>query len=174
MSEKKILVIDDEWAIRFLLENQLRRAGFTVYAMAGGSDALAILPTFKPDLVILDIMMPGMDGFEVYRRIRCHPCAADIPIIFLSGSTTKEHRRRAFDLGANDFLIKPFRKEELLARIEALFCQHGEAVGQSGEQNGNVVSDSPLPAVPGRVITLIGSAPASGTTTCGTTTLAVQ
>jgi DNA-binding response OmpR family regulator len=151
MSEKKILVIDDEWAIRFLLESQLRRAGFTVYAMPGGSDALALLPTFEPDLVILDIMMPDMDGFEVCRCIRCHPCAAGTPIIFLSGSTTKEHRRLAFESGGDDFLVKPFQKEELLARIEALFRRRGQTIRQSGEQNGKVVSDSQLPAASGRM-----------------------
>jgi DNA-binding response OmpR family regulator len=136
MNQKKILVIDDELAICYLLERQLRRAGFTVCAIPDGSEGLAVLSTFVPDLVILDIMMPDMDGFEVCRRIRKHLQAADTPIMFLSGSTTKEHKRLAFELGADDFLVKPFRKEELLAHIETLFGRCGQTGRQYGERTG--------------------------------------
>jgi DNA-binding response OmpR family regulator len=131
MSEKRILVIDDEWAIRYLLENQLRRAGFIVFAVPGGSDGLAALSTFTPDLIILDIMMPDMDGFEVCRRIRRHLQAADTPIIFLSGSTTKEMKQQVAELGADDFLVKPYQPKDLLARIEALFRRRGQINGQN-------------------------------------------
>lgn len=164
MDEKKILVIDDEGAIRYLLEGQLRRAGFMVYAAADGPSGLALLPTFQPDLVILDIMMPEMDGFEVCRRIRCHSQAADTPIIFLSGSSTPEYKRLAFELGADDFLVKPFQTDELPARIEAVFRRRGRR-DDSGEPK-----DNPEPsAAPGRIVSLIGV-----DVGLGATTLAVQ
>lgn len=162
MDEKKILVIDDEGAIRYLLEGQLRRAGFTVYAAPDGPSGLSLLPTFEPDLVILDIMMPEMDGFEVCRRIRCHPQAADTPIIFLSGSSTREYKRLAFELGADDFLVKPFQNDELLARIEAVFRRRG----RRHEQTANTAES---PVAPGRVVSLLGVAPG-----VGATTLAIQ
>lgn len=165
MNEKKILVIDDEWAIRYLLEGQLRRAGYTVYAVPDGPGGLALMATYAPDLVILDIMMPEMDGFEVCRRIRCHPQAADTPIMFLSGSTTKDYKRLAFELGADDFLVKPFQTEELLARIETVFRRHG----QTGERIADESKEGEEANAAGRIVGLIGAAPG-----VGTTTLAIQ
>ncbi len=164
MDEKKILVIDDEGAIRYLLEGQLRRAGFMVYAAPDGPSGLALLPTFQPDLVILDIMMPEMDGFEVCRRIRCHAQAADTPIIFLSGSSTPEYKRLAFELGADDFLVKPFQTDELPARIEAVFRRRGRR--NDPDKEADKTEQRPAP---GRVISLIGVDAG-----LGATTLAVQ
>ncbi len=113
----KILVIDDESESRSLLTAILTAEGYDVRAADGGKLALAALAVTRPELILLDIRMPGMDGFEVCRRIKENLDTRDIPLMFLSGSTELPERVEGLGLGAVDFVTKPFQREELLARV---------------------------------------------------------
>jgi len=115
-----ILCVDDEEANLKLLENMLVPRGFTVVSAASGSDALRKIKSQVIDLVILDIIMPGMDGFEVCRRIKEDPKLRNIPVIMITALTAKADRIRGIEAGAEEFLSQPFDQTEVLARIKIL------------------------------------------------------
>jgi two-component system, cell cycle sensor histidine kinase and response regulator CckA len=112
-----ILVVDDTPANLDLLTRMLRKQGYTVHAACEGPLALRFLRTTLPDLVLLDIMMPGMDGYEVCARLRADERTAGIPVIFISSADHVIDKVRAFSCGAVDYVVKPFQPEEVLARI---------------------------------------------------------
>ncbi len=111
-----IMVVDDEPAIRILLKRCLEPEDYDVITASDGDSALAAMRKCQPDLVILDILMPGLDGFEVLELIRQR---LDIPIIMLSGKQEVTTVRDALNSGADDYLRKPFHTRELVARIRA-------------------------------------------------------
>lgn len=113
----RVLVVDDEPMMVNLLRTGLRYEGFEVEGAAGGAEALRLAAEFRPDLVILDLMMPGVDGFEVCRRLRGDP---DIGIIMVTAKDETSDRIAGLDLGADDYLVKPFDFDELLSRMRAL------------------------------------------------------
>jgi two-component system, OmpR family, response regulator MprA len=113
----KILVIDDEERIRQFLQRGLTFEGYRVETAADGQEALDKVRDNPPDLVLLDLMLPGMDGVEVCRRIRS---ASDVPILMLTAKEAIEDRVAGLDAGADDYLVKPFAFDELLARVRAL------------------------------------------------------
>jgi DNA-binding response OmpR family regulator len=113
---KHILVIDDEESMRKLVARALETEGFSVMLASGGEVALELMEEREPDLVILDIKMPGMNGFQVLEVIRQR---SDIPVIMLSGLGEVTTIRDALIIGADDFLRKPFYARELLARVKA-------------------------------------------------------
>lgn len=119
MSEK-ILVVDDESASLAALEALLRREGFEVRGSSDGASALVECAAFRPDLILLDIMMPGMDGFEVCRRIKATPETRLTPVILITGLSRSEDRIEGINAGADDFLSKPIDINELLARSRSL------------------------------------------------------
>lgn len=112
-----ILVVDDTPLSLKLLTDILVMEGYRVRPANNGELALASIKVSPPELVLLDIRMPGMDGFEVCRRLKADPTSKDIPVIFISASTALEDRVEGFALGAVDFISKPFQREELLARV---------------------------------------------------------
>jgi PAS domain S-box-containing protein len=112
-----ILVVDDEPESRTLLTTILSAEGYEVHAADGGRLALASLAVTRPELILLDIRMPDMDGFEVCRKIKANAATQDIPLMFLSGRGQLAERVGGFRLGAVDFVTKPFQREELLARV---------------------------------------------------------
>lgn len=114
---KKILVVDDEVKLLKFLAGFLQREGFEVVTATSGQEALAEFKRCQPDLVILDVMMPDMDGFEVCRRLRME---SDVPIIFLSARGETMDRIMGLTLGSDDYLSKPFDSAELLLRIKAV------------------------------------------------------
>jgi two-component system alkaline phosphatase synthesis response regulator PhoP len=128
---KKILVVDDEQEIRELLLYTLTTAGYETAGAANGDEALRLIETELPDLVILDIMMPGMNGFQVLRQLRK---TSDIPVIMLSGRTGTVDKVESFELGADDYVTKPFHLIELTARVAALLRRTVEKV-QNVEPN---------------------------------------
>lgn len=128
-----ILVVDDESFFRDLLRDQLVAAGYAVTVAEDGQVGLQAALAQKPDLIILDVMMPHMDGFEVCTRVRQTPVIADVPVIFLTASISRENRQRAFDLGAHDFVMKPFEKAELLAQVTAVLTPHTTENKQRGQ-----------------------------------------
>jgi two-component system, OmpR family, response regulator MprA len=113
----RILVVDDDQQIRDTLKRQLTYEGYQVVVASDSREAFAEVAQNPPDLVVLDWMLPGMDGLEVTRRLRQ---ADDIPILMLTAKGTLEDKVDGLDSGADDFLVKPFQPEELLARVRAL------------------------------------------------------
>ncbi len=124
-----ILVVDDDAKITQLLKRALSLEGYGVRTAASGEEGLEAAQTQDPDLVILDILMPGMDGIEVCRRLRASS-AADVPILLLTAKDDVGDRVRGLDGGADDYVVKPFALEELLARVRALLRRHEPAGGE--------------------------------------------
>ena len=116
----KILIVDDESAARGALETLLRREGFDVRNASDGPSALAECAKFSPDLILLDILMPGMNGFEVCRRIKATPETRLTPVVLITGLSATEDRIEGINAGADDFLSKPIDINELLARTRSL------------------------------------------------------
>lgn len=143
---KRILIVDDEAPLRFLLSKQLTRAGFEVVTAANGASALVTAVELPIHAVVLDVVMPGMDGFEVCRRLKADPRTAAIPVVFLSASFSGDFRRRAFRLGGAEFLAKPFQIEELPAYLHALLDQQ----------------DTDQDAARGTVVSVVGTDRAAG------------
>ena len=120
----RLLVVDDEATILELLAGSLRFAGFEVVTAASGAEAMRAASTARPDLILLDVMMPDGDGFEVVRRVRS--IAADVPVIFLTAREEVQMRINGFALGADDYITKPFSLDEVLARIRAVLKRTGQ------------------------------------------------
>ena len=114
----KVLVVDDEPNIRELVEVALKFHGCAVTVSASGKDALHQVETYEPDLMILDVMLPDMDGFEVCRTLRSD--GNDVPVIFLTARDTTSDTIRGLTLGGDDFVTKPFSVEALVARVRAV------------------------------------------------------
>ncbi|HEU0003263.1 MAG TPA: response regulator [Ktedonobacteraceae bacterium] len=112
-----ILVVEDERVIAKLLKETLQIEGYQVVTVLNGEDAVQYALRETPHLIILDLMLPGIDGYEVSRRLRSHPKTMHIPIIALSGFGDLTDKVRAFEIGVDDFITKPFQLDELLARI---------------------------------------------------------
>jgi two-component system OmpR family response regulator len=114
----RLLVVDDEKTILELLSGSLRLAGFEVTTAASGTEAVRAAASRRPDLVLLDVMMPDGDGFETLRRMRS--AGIEVPVIFLTARDEEPDRVNGFDLGADDYVTKPFSLNELLGRIRAV------------------------------------------------------
>jgi DNA-binding response OmpR family regulator len=112
-----VLIVDDELRILKFLEVKLRVSGYEVLTANNGSEALVQMQTQEPDLLILDVVMPGMDGFETLKQMRAF---STIPVIFLSAKGANVDKIKGLSLGADDYLAKPFNPDELIARIEAV------------------------------------------------------
>ena len=116
-SQFSVLAVDDIPLNLLLVEKMLSRFNFRFRKAANGQMALDAVAQEKPDLILLDLMMPGIDGFEVIRRLRADPKTADIQIVILSALTSNEDIVKGFDVGANDFIMKPIIMEKLLACV---------------------------------------------------------
>ncbi len=119
--KKKILVVDDEEDILHFLELVLGEKGYQVITASGGHEALTRAQIEHPDLVLLDIMMPKMDGWEVLKLLRVDAATADIPVAMLSARTEAKDRVQGLQEGAIDYICKPFSLQELIGKIESVF-----------------------------------------------------
>ena len=128
---QRILVVDDEPNIADVICMALRYNGFTVEAAADGRGALDAVASFKPSLMVLDVMLPDMDGFEVAQRLGAQ--RAGVPIIFLTARDATEDKIRGLTAGGDDYVTKPFSLEELVARIRAILRRTGAAEPESRE-----------------------------------------
>jgi DNA-binding response OmpR family regulator len=122
MSSSRVLVVDDEADIRELLRQLLERAGHLVREAADGREGLRMLHGWRPHLVVLDVSMPGLDGWTTLERIRE---LTDVPVLMLSARGTEIDKVRGLKAGADDYVTKPFGRQELLARVEALLRRRG-------------------------------------------------
>src|SRR5579883_1559209 len=134
-----VLVIDDQENIVEFIKLGLKYEGFLVEAAADGPQGLAAAQRINPDLIILDIMLPGMDGLEVCRRLRANPTTKDIPILMLTAKDDVSDRITGLDTGADDYLTKPFSFEELVARIRAILRRQSRARGDEGDAHGQIL-----------------------------------
>jgi DNA-binding NarL/FixJ family response regulator len=117
---KKILIVDDDLTLRRILHNSLEQRGYQVVSVGSGKDALARFSQDVPDIIVSDVSMPEMDGFEFCRQLRSQPSGKLIPFIFLSAKNELNDRVQGHSIGADNYLTKPFEMKELLANIEAL------------------------------------------------------
>jgi DNA-binding response OmpR family regulator len=115
-----VLVADDEEDILALIAFSLERSGYTVILARDGEEALALARDERPDLAVLDVTMPKLDGFELTRRLRTDEATSRMPIILLTASAQDADVQRGFDVGADDYLRKPFSPQELRARVQAI------------------------------------------------------
>ncbi|HXG50353.1 MAG TPA: response regulator [candidate division Zixibacteria bacterium] len=116
----KILIVDDEPFNLDLLEQELAEQGYAIERAADGIEALEKIPRFLPDLILLDYMMPRMNGIEVLKRLRADDTFKGIPVVLLTAKATQEDKVRGLDAGAEDYVVKPFDSVELLARVRAM------------------------------------------------------
>jgi DNA-binding response OmpR family regulator len=124
--KRKILIVDDEEDILNFLEMVLTEKGYEVVTAAGGHEALTRVQIERPDLVLLDVMMPQMDGWEVLKLLRVDEGTAQVPVAMLSARTEARDRVQGLQEGAIDYICKPFSLQELLGKIEAIFEQAAE------------------------------------------------
>ena len=125
----RILVVDDEDNITFLLDATLRHFGYEVHVARTGRSALASVEDIDPDLVLLDVMLPDLDGFEVVRRLRFE--GAQVPVLFLTARDTTADVVRGLTLGGDGYVKKPFAVEEVVAQVQALLRRSGTAGGSA-------------------------------------------
>ncbi|MEK8019783.1 MAG: response regulator, partial [Candidatus Parabeggiatoa sp.] len=114
----KILIVDDDENNLDILHNCLQEAGFKVPAVKSGEAALKRVNHIKPDLILLDVMMPGIDGFETCRRLKKNKATKDTPIIFITGKTDFVDKIKGLEIGAVDYISKPFQPVEVIARVK--------------------------------------------------------
>lgn len=125
MSQRRILVIDDEDNLRSMLVAALRYEGFDVAHAPDGASGLKAVKESRPDLIVLDVMMPGMDGFAMCKRLR--DTGDRTPVIFLTARDAAQDKVQGLSLGGDDYLSKPFALEELVARVEAVLRRAGQS-----------------------------------------------
>jgi two-component system OmpR family response regulator len=122
-SAARLLLVDDEDNLRSMLEAALRHSGFDVHPVANGRDAIEAVPAVEPDLIVLDVMLPDLDGFDVCKRLR--QTGDRTPVLFLTARDATEDKVRGLTLGGDDYLVKPFALDELVARITAVLRRAG-------------------------------------------------
>jgi CheY-like chemotaxis protein/MinD-like ATPase involved in chromosome partitioning or flagellar assembly len=150
---KKVLVVDDNLDVIKMIGLMLQHQGYEIIAAQSGSQALTKAQAENPDVIILDIMMPGVDGYEVCRRLRADPITANTPILMFTAKTSVSDKVAGFEAGADDYLTKPIRPSDLVSRLEAVLLRSGRRTGKE---------QLPLRA---RIIGFIGAKGGVGTTT---------
>jgi two-component system, OmpR family, response regulator len=131
-SAVRVLVVDDEATLSELLSMALRYEGWEVRSAADGSSAVRAAREFRPDAVVLDVMLPDFDGLEVLRRLRAE--ASDVPVLFLTAKDSVEDRIAGLTAGGDDYVTKPFSLEELVARLRGLLRRSGMAAARQGSE----------------------------------------
>lgn len=139
MPKTRVLVVEDEPTVADVVVRYLKRDGHDVEVAADGAAALRAFDSFRPDLIVLDLMLPELDGVDVCRRIRSE---SSVPIIMLTARTGEADRLTGFDFGADDYVTKPFSPRELAARVEAILRRTGRAAeGSSVLRHGDLRID---------------------------------
>ena len=142
MPNFKILVVEDEDAIRAMLMMILEQAGFVPIAAADAEEAQIALDNNEPDLILLDWMLPGISGVEWARRLKKETIYREIPIILLTARGEEEDKVKGLEIGADDYVTKPFSPKELVARIRAVLRRSGKIQGQAQITLGDLILDT--------------------------------
>lgn len=122
----KILIAEDERDIRDLVAFTLRFAGYEVAAAANGEEAVAMAPKENPDLILMDVRMPRMTGYEACRILKANPEMKDIPIVFLSAKGQESEIQTGLEVGAEEYLLKPFAPDQLTERVKEILAKFGK------------------------------------------------
>ncbi len=138
---KKILIVDDEQDIVELLKYNLEKEGYKCYTASNGEEGLAKARAKKPDLILLDIMMPKVDGIEACRQIRADDSLSDVFIAFLTARAEEYSEIAGFDVGADDYITKPIKPRVLISRIKALLSRKKEDVKKESIEIGDLLID---------------------------------
>ena len=134
--KRTILLVDDDASICKVVSVRLTRAGYRVLTAESGEEGLKIAEEQQPDLILLDIMMPKMKGRDACARLKADPKTSHIPVIFLTALGLTDHIRAGMDLGAEDYIVKPFESGELKERIAVCLARHATAEGRRPEAGG--------------------------------------
>jgi two-component system, OmpR family, alkaline phosphatase synthesis response regulator PhoP len=166
MVRQSVLVVEDEEDIRELVSYNLAKEGYQVAGVASGEDALTAVESKLPDLILLDIMLPGLDGLRVCRKLKGNPKFESIPIIMLTAKGEEPDIVAGLNMGADDYITKPFSPKVLLARVQAVLRRaEAEHDVSPDEQEGEVVEIRDLLIHPGRHEVLVGGDPVELTAT---------
>ena len=142
MASKKILIIEDDEDIVEMISYNLRKEGYRIISVSNGEDTLDLAVREKPDLVILDLMLPGMDGLEVCKSLRQDARTSNLPIIMLTAKSQETDKIVGLEVGADDYMTKPFSPRELLARIKAILRRYEPSASQRKVKIGELSIDS--------------------------------
>ncbi len=132
--KQRILIVDDTKDILLVVSRRLQSWGYEAYTAESGEEGLQLAAKHLPDLILLDIMMPKMKGRDVCVRLKADPATANIPVIFLTALGLADHIRAGMDLGADDYIVKPFEPAELKERITICLARHAQRVAE--DSNG--------------------------------------
>jgi DNA-binding response OmpR family regulator len=122
----KILIAEDERDIRDLVAFTLRFAGYEVFAAGNGEEAVDMAPKVNPDLILMDVRMPRMTGYEACRKIKSNDALRDIPVVFLSAKGQESEIQQGLEVGAEEYLLKPFAPDQLTNRVKAILAKFGK------------------------------------------------
>ncbi len=122
----KILIAEDERDIRDLVAFTLRFAGYEVFTAANGEEAVELAPNVNPDLILMDVRMPRMTGYEACRIMKLNPVLKDIPIVFLSAKGQENEIQQGLDAGAEEYLLKPFAPDQLTSHVKTILAKFGK------------------------------------------------
>jgi CheY-like chemotaxis protein len=122
----KILIAEDERDIRDLVAFTLRFAGHEVFAASNGEEAVELAPKVNPDLILMDVRMPRMTGYEACKILKADPTLKDIPVVFLSAKGQENEIQQGLSSGAEDYLLKPFAPDQLTSRVKAILAKFGK------------------------------------------------
>src|SRR6476620_3828376 len=153
---RRVLIVDDDPKVCETLDRYLAHAGYATATALDGARALELMQTFAPDLIVLDLMLPRVDGLEVCRTLRA---VSAVPIIMLTAKSTERDKLAGLELGADDYLTKPFSPRELVARVEAVLRR------VSAQEQTRLVVAGPLAIDPDRCEVKVGDAPVPVTAT---------
>jgi len=151
MPEQTLLIIEDEEDIQELIAHGLSKAGFRLLNASNGREGFVLAVDHHPDLILLDWMMPEVNGIETLRRLRRDTRTANIPVIMLSAKTEVDNKSEGLDAGADDYLAKPFSPKELLSRVNAVLRRSG-----TQQQNGNLQAQQLILNPDSHVVTVSG------------------
>jgi two-component system phosphate regulon response regulator PhoB len=142
--ERRVVIIEDERDVARLLEFNLQQAGFTVEAAGTGTDGLSAIRKQSPDVVVLDLMLPDTSGYDVCKTIRADSALADIGVLMLTVKGEAEDRILGLEVGADDYVVKPFVVREVVLRVTALANRLAERRARPAQSNGHVVKVGPI------------------------------
>ncbi|MEN9205460.1 MAG: response regulator transcription factor [Thermostichales cyanobacterium BF4_bins_65] len=142
-AQKRLLLVDDDPNLVLLVKDYLEFRGYEVVPASNGNEALEVMKTYSPDLIICDVMMPGMDGYTFVETIRGNPATDWIPVIFLSARGQTADRVRGLTTGADVYMVKPFEPEELVAQVESSLKHTERLMQMQGTQVQPVLQVSP-------------------------------